>query len=69
MIDDLQTSEAWSRIYSHIQILDRDGWDRSDPNAWYEELISRKTFERRLAESTIRITSKPGQRGFDLGGR
>ena len=64
MIDDLmglKTSEEWARIYApRVLILDPDGWNRADPDSWLEP-ISRKTFERRLAESTIQIRFKEAE--------
>jgi hypothetical protein len=58
--DELKTSEQWAAIYKErhgIQILDPDGWDRSDGfmDSWMEP-IGRKTFDERLLESTITIT-------------
>ena len=55
----LHSSEEWSKIVEQeegIIILDADGWDRSNFDASWNEPITKKTFDRRLAQSTIRIT-------------
>lgn len=55
----LHSSEEWSKIVEQeegIIILDADGWDRSNFDASWNQPITKKTFDRRLAQSTIRIT-------------
>ena len=55
----LHSSEEWSKIVEReegIIILDADGWDRSNFDAAWNQPITKKTFDRRLAQSTIRIT-------------
>lgn len=51
----LKTSEDWAKTeLKDIQILDPDGWNRRDLQfSWYEELITREEFHRRLMQSTI----------------
>jgi hypothetical protein len=39
--------------YRHIDILDYDGWDRTNLEQSLEELITQKEFEERLSKSTI----------------
>lgn len=49
----LKTSEEWQKLCTII-ILDPDGWDRTNYQySWYEELIIKKEFEKRLCTSTI----------------
>ena len=55
----LHSSEDWSKIVEReegIIILNAGGWDRSNFDASWNEPITKKTFDRRLAQSTIRIT-------------
>tara|TARA_R100001594_G_scaffold26941_2_gene51646 strand:- start:2947 stop:3144 length:198 start_codon:yes stop_codon:yes gene_type:complete len=55
----LHSSEEWSKIVEQeegIIILDADGWDRSNFDASWNQPITKKTFDRRLAQSTIRLT-------------
>ena len=55
----LHSSEDWSKIVEReegIIILDADGWDRNNFDSSWNEPITKKTFDRRLAQSTIRIT-------------
>lgn len=52
----LETSEMWYTIYlkDKVDILDPDGWDRSNYiYSWEEELITWKEFLKRLSMSTI----------------
>ncbi len=50
----LKTSEEWQRE-SNIIVLDPDGWDRKNYQySWYEELINKKEFEKRVITSTTR---------------
>jgi len=50
--EDLRTSEEWQKI-CRIQVLDPDGWDRKNYQySWFDEKISRKEFEKRMAGST-----------------
>ena len=54
-IVDKRTSEEWQKLCK-ITILDPDGWDRSPENyqySWYEELITREEWERRMVYSTV----------------
>jgi alpha-amylase/alpha-mannosidase (GH57 family) len=51
--EDLKTSEEWQSKYPHVKILDPDGWDRKNYQySWYEELITREEFEKRMMMST-----------------
>ena len=55
----LHSSEDWAKIVEReegIIILDADGWDRSNFDASWNQPITKKTFDRRLAQSTIRLT-------------
>ena len=55
----LHSSEDWAKIVEReegIIILDADGWDRSNFDSSWNQPITKKTFDRRLAQSTIRIT-------------
>lgn len=55
-----RTSAEWSHSdeYSHYIILDPDGWDRVNwEYSFYQELISRHEFERRMTLSTINTTT------------
>jgi hypothetical protein len=57
-VEDLRTSEEWSKLPSEqrITIVDPDGWDRNNFHySWYEEKISHKTYEFRKMQSTLRI--------------
>ena len=64
----LHSSEEWSKIVERetgIIMIDPDGWDRSNEEnfeASWNEPITRETFDRRLAQSTIRIT-RPIRKG------
>lgn len=52
------TSEEWNKhwVYNTYKILDHDGWDRQNfQYSRYEEKITEKEFNKRLAESTIDI--------------
>ena len=58
MTDTLKTSAQWQNL-CRIDVLDPDGWDRSNYQfSWYEELISRQEFERRLVSSTVQFNRK-----------
>lgn len=49
----LSSAEWLSRPeYEGVMILDPDGWDRSNFEESWEEKISKKEFDERLAEST-----------------
>jgi len=54
MSTELKSSNEWSKtLFPHIQILDPDGWDRSNFQfSWYEEKISKQEFEKRMSTST-----------------
>lgn len=54
VIDKLELpSHIWIQMYD-VTLLDPDGWDRTKfQESFFEEKISRKEFERRLAYSTI----------------
>ena len=55
------TSEYWnSREYvktgRKVTVIDADGWDRKNfKYSYYEELISKREYQRRLCESTLSI--------------
>jgi len=51
-----KTSEEWMKlpIYKHINILDADGWDRTNFDySFKKEKINKTEFDKRLAFSTI----------------
>ena len=48
----LRTPDEWCDLLG-VQVLDPDGWDRSDFERSWAEPISRLDFERRLMVSTI----------------
>lgn len=58
--EELQTSEYWKTLYySDYEIIDPDGWDRSNfVYSFYEEKISKEEFDKRFFRSTIGL-SKP----------
>ena len=47
-----RTSEEWQIIYPYPKVLDPDGWDRSNFEASWLELITLSEYERRVSEST-----------------
>ena len=50
------TSAEWQNHLPKFQVLDPDGWDRRNYQfSWYEEKIDRNEYDKRLAQSTIRI--------------
>jgi len=54
-----KTSEEWIRDpnYAGLEIIDPNGWPRNPIEFqyhWFEELIDRKEFDRRVFDSTIR---------------
>ena len=50
------TSAEWQKILPKVQVWDTDGWDgRNFQFSWFEEKIDRNEYERRLAQSTVRI--------------
>jgi hypothetical protein len=53
----LKTSQEWNEdlqsLYPDFVVMDPDGWDRRNyPYSWYEELITKEEFEKRVARST-----------------
>lgn len=52
-----QTAKAWLKEpeYENILILDPDGWDRSNFERSWNELIDRDEFNIRLNKSTVKI--------------
>ncbi|MEA3421777.1 MAG: hypothetical protein U9Q97_08915 [Acidobacteriota bacterium] len=58
----MKTSEEWQKL-CRLEVLDPDGWDRRNFQfSWYEELIAKKEFEKRLALSTVRFDKKSVER-------
>lgn len=54
-MESLKTSEDWQEL-CFVEIVDHDGWDRLNFKfSWREELITRKEFEKRLTDSTVRF--------------
>lgn len=54
----LKTSEIWmnDKEYSHIIIMDPDGWDRKDYEYSFNvEEITKKEFNKRLMHSTVQF--------------
>ena len=51
----LKTSEEWQTL-CRVEVLGPDGWDRRNFQfSWYEELITREEFEKRLEPSTVKF--------------
>lgn len=49
----LKTSNEWLKDYPNIIIMDPDGWDRKNYHySFFQEIISKKEFEKRLYIST-----------------
>lgn len=61
MAADVKSSYDWLAHpdYSHIMVMDPDGWDRSNYEASMEELITESEFQSRLMQSTIVSPRKP----------
>ena len=58
---DKRTSEEWQKL-CEVEVLDPDGWDRMNfQYSWYEELITREEFERRLGSSTVQFNVPFGE--------
>lgn len=52
---DKRTSEEWQKVYSHIIVLDPDGWDRKNYQySWFEEEITEEEFVNRVMTSTCK---------------
>lgn len=49
-----RTAEGWLKLpeYSHITILDPDGWDRKNFEESWNEFITEEEFQKRLSYST-----------------
>lgn len=57
-MEELKTSEEWSKIYSDWIVIDPDGWDRLNYDySWKEELITITEYRKRLSSSTIMSVS------------
>ena len=56
-VEDLRTSKEWNELLckpNEFQILDPDGWDRSNWEfSWNEELITKEEFKMRVMNSTV----------------
>ena len=53
-----KTSQQWFELEPNIQVYDPDGWDRSDFQfSWYEELITKEEYSKRLYNSSIFIVN------------
>lgn len=61
----LKTSEEWQKLCT-ITVYDPDGWDRQGnfQYSWYEEMITREEFERRLGSSTCMFTKEYNEKGL-----
>lgn len=56
MNEERKTSQEWAKLDPTVKILDPDGWDRKNFNhSFYEELITKEEFTRRVIQSTIQI--------------
>jgi hypothetical protein len=53
----VRTSDEWKKLlYPNTQIIDPDGWDRSDFSySFYQERISIQEFNKRLMSSTVQM--------------
>ncbi len=52
----LRTSKDWLSDNKFIEIIDPDGWDRTNYNySFNEELIDFEEFNRRIMNSTIQV--------------
>ena len=60
MNNEKKTSAEWQKIYSNIEILDPDGWDRSNYEySWNKEKITVTEYFLRRSKSTQRLKIKP----------
>jgi hypothetical protein len=52
------TSDEWLKCYPDLNIMDYDGWDRSNYQySFYEEKIDLNTFKKRVNSSTVLLES------------
>lgn len=57
--NDIKTSEEWSQIINNVQVVDPDGWNRSNfQYSWFEEKIPVEEYINRVEKSTIKMRSK-----------
>jgi hypothetical protein len=57
---ELKTSQQWQEQYSHITVVDPDGWDRKNYQySWFEEMITYDEYNYRLMRSTCTNNLKP----------
>lgn len=50
-----KTSEEWSKLMPEVQVIDPDGWDRSDfEYSWHHEQITKEEYLRRRNLSSCR---------------
>ena len=56
-------SSVWAETgeYKDVQILDPDGWDRTNFDEDFNRPVTEKTFREKLSESTVRWPKRPGQ--------
>lgn len=54
-----RTADGWLKLseYSHITVLDPDGWDRGNFEESWNEFITEEEFQKRLSHSTTIHTS------------
>ena len=56
---ELKTSDEWQKLNPNIVVYDPDGWDRKKFKfSWYEELITKSEYDKRLSRSTCIFKSK-----------
>lgn len=57
----LKTSEEWyQEIKGFIQVMDPDGWDRSNFDySWHQEKITKAEFSSRVSRSTCNMLQMP----------
>lgn len=57
--DDKRSSAEWQKLYPEIKVLDPDGWDRSDFDRSWNELITLEEYNNRVMRSTCSGDLKP----------
>ncbi len=54
-----KTSKEWQEENPETLVYDPDGWDRVNfEYSWYEELITKEEYDRRVSLSTILCKNK-----------
>jgi hypothetical protein len=52
--EEKKTSQDWQLQHPNPEVLDPDGWDRTNfQYSWYEELITYNEYQKRLMSSTV----------------